>query len=527
MPIPAARLAAGLVAALALAAPSAAGAQEISFGPLTLYPRDEAVAPEGDHLASGDLNRDGRSDVVVADGASPQVRVWLAQSDGSLLAPTTLALDARRGLRLLDVNGDGDVDLLLSGQDALRVALGGAGGSFGPATLVGPFAGAVDVVADFNGDGDPDLAFASNGGISVTVLLGGPGGSFGAPTSYQVGDTGTQTVSQLTTADFNGDHDPDLAVALPDRVVVLVGGAGGTFTQGVRFDGEAFQIAVGDFNGDGDPDLVTTVDSGIVAVRLGLAGSAFGPPTPYNGPFSPTLLARDVDQDGYDDLLEWAPTFNEIEPGFLFVFAGAPSGQLADPTTTGIPQIASPPLVADFNRDGDPDFAYTWTDAEGAPPEQVLSILAGAAGTTFTLAPTTFVGPGADGPTVAGDFNGDGKPDVALLASLVARQPGDIDGPVLGIWLNTTTVDKTPPRIHLRVPRNGAKYRLGELVLADYDCVDRESAFTNCDGTVPDGQPIDTASVGHKTFTVRAQSAGGSATVTRHYRVVPRRHHGA
>jgi hypothetical protein len=102
----------------------------------------------------------------------------------------------------------------------------------------------------------------------------------------------------------------------------------------------------------------------------------------------------------------------------------------------------------------------------------------------------------------------------------VAFEPGDIGGPVLGIWLNTTVVDKTRAKIHLRVPRNGAKYVLGARVLADYDCVDRESPVTTCAGPVPDGQPIDTASVGRKTFRVQALSAGGSARRTHHYRVI-------
>jgi FG-GAP-like repeat len=353
--------------------------------------------------------------------------------------------------------------------------------------------------------------------------LGGPGGSFGPPTGYLVGDPGTRTSLEMISADFNGDGDPDLLAAPPNRVVVLVGGAGGTFTETARFEGTGPPFTTGDFNGDGDPDLATTDPAfpGPTLVRLGLPGSGFGAPTPYvDDLFPSTLFGIDVDQDGDDDLVKFAPTFNEIEPAALFVRPGDPNGQLGDASSTPIPQIATSPLFADFNRDGDPDLAFLASFAIGDPPDVQATILAGAAGTTFATGPSAFVGLGSSGPLVTGDFNGDRKTDLALLATLVAFEPGDIGGPVLGIWLNTTAVDKTKPKIHIRVPRNGAKYVLGARVLADYDCVDPESQVTTCAGPVPDGQPIDTSSVGHKTFRVTAVSAGGSARRTHHYRVI-------
>jgi hypothetical protein len=514
----AARLAVGTLLLVAAAVPSTAAAQEITFAPLTLYQHGDDVS--GDRLATGDLNGDGRSDVLVADAAAPRVTVRLAQPDGTLGAPVVHAFDATRGLALVDVNGDGDLDLLLSGQDALRVALGGAGGSFGDPTNVG--AGGFDVVADFNGDGDPDLAFFDSPGVNVVVRLGGPGGSFGSPTSYLVGDPGTLNSTTLISADFNGDGAPDLVAALPNRVVVLIGGGGGSFSESARFAAESFPVTVGDFNGDGDPDLVTTPSSGVARVRVGLAGSGFGAPTDYESVFlARALFARDLDQDGDDELIEWAPSGNEAAPSAMLVRPGDPSGQLGAAEQTAIPELVGLPLFADFNQDGDPDLAVVNTIAIGDPPTVQILIMAGADGTTFTFGPATFVGAvGFPGPLDAGDFNGDDKTDLVVLATIIAVEGQPFDGPAIGIWLNATSDDRTPPKIIIRVPSHGAKYRLGQTVLADYECFDPESEVTLCSGSVADGDPIDTASVGHKTFHVLAESSGGSTVRKRHYRVV-------
>jgi Bacterial Ig domain/FG-GAP-like repeat len=119
-------------------------------------------------------------------------------------------------------------------------------------------------VGDFNGDSDPDLAVVNGGdpfGGGISVLLGGAGGSFAAPASFAAGDA----PSAVAVGDFNGDSDPDLAVAnwgdpssgLDGGVSVLLGEAGGSFAAPANFAaGEIpVEIAVGDFDGDADPDL--------------------------------------------------------------------------------------------------------------------------------------------------------------------------------------------------------------------------------------------------------------------------------
>lgn len=86
-----------------------------------------------------------------------------------------------------------------------------------------------------------------------------------------------------------------------------------------------------------------------------------------------------------------------------------------------------------------------------------------------------------------------------------------------------TSDDITPPVITLTTPPEGAVYLLGQTVNANYACQDEAggSGLSSCVGDVPNGSPIDTGSVGARTFTVTASdNAGNTASATSTYRVI-------
>ena len=185
--------------------------------------------------------------------------------------------------------------------------------AFGPPTSFPAGAGPTHrsvAVGDFNGDGDPDLAIANFNSNDVSVLLGGPGGSFGPPTSFPAGvEPGSVAVG-----DFNGDGDPDLATTNhnpndvsddPNDVSVLLGGPGGSFGPPSNFaagDTPGF-VAVGDFDGDGDPDLaVANINSNDVSVLLGGPGGSFGPPANFAAGGPTGVAVADFNGDGDPDL---------------------------------------------------------------------------------------------------------------------------------------------------------------------------------------------------------------------------------
>jgi VCBS repeat-containing protein len=279
-----------------------------------------------------------------------------------------------------------------------------------PVTFTGPTDLAVSdnpnsvAVGDFNGDGDPDLAVANEFGGNVSVLLGGAGGSFSAATNIATGGF----PFAVAVGDFNGDSDPDLAVAdaFDGLISVLLGSTGGAFTGPTNFPAGSFPaaIAVGDFNGDGDPDLaVVDQVSGEVLVLRGTAGGGFTAPTTVGtaiGPFS--IAVGEFNGDGDPDLAV-ADQFS----GRVLVLLGGAGATFAAPTTVASGSDPDSVAVGDFNGDGDPDLAV----ADQSPGE--IMVLLGSTGGTFTGPTILTTDSGVSGVAVA-DFNRDGDPDLAV-----------------------------------------------------------------------------------------------------------------
>jgi hypothetical protein len=358
-------LAFGLVLSLA---PSAHAA--VSFTPQTTIP---AVYPM--MVAVDDFNGDDDPDLAVVNRVSDasndrgSVMVVLGKAGASFGAPTAFRVGSyASSVATGDFNGDGDPDLAVTSEGSspygdagtVSVFLGQAGGSFGARTTF-PTGSPGDSIAvgDFNGDGDPDLAMADYNGHAVKVMPGGPGGSFGAPTSYAVANTPTG----VAVGDFNGDGDPDLAVAIGtnfgpggDTVAVLLGGPGAGFGAPTAFPvgHKPWGVAVDDFNSDGDPDLAVANYAGdTVSVLLGEPGGTFGAQTAYparNGPFA--VAVDDFDGNGYRDL-----AVTNLYSDNLSVLPGGAGASFGPQTVSPLGDEPRSIAVDDFDADGDPDLA--------------------------------------------------------------------------------------------------------------------------------------------------------------------------
>jgi uncharacterized protein (TIGR03437 family) len=427
------------------------------------------VGSDPKFIAVADFNGDGFQDLAVSDSGGSSITILLGNGLGGFTAATGSPFavgTSPQGVAVGDFNGDGNSDLAVAnlGSNTVTVLLGNGMGGFTAATG-SPFAAGASpfgiATADLNGDGHLDLAIADFGG-TVTVLLGNGSGGFTADSGSPFA-AGNEAES-VVIADFNGDGYPDLAtVNLVGSVTVLLGNGTGGFAaaSGSPFAAETPEsLAVGDFNGDGRPDLAIAndIDEGTVTVLLNAAPvltanprsltfyasagqpasasipvgvSATQPGSTYivsanqswlqfspssnltNAPTTVTLTAESAAllAGTYSGTVHFsAPNFFESTTAVTLNVA-TPSGTLTPDSGSPFAAGSSPifAAIADFNRDGHQDLAITNEESNN------VTVLLGNGLGGFTAASGSPFAVGVDPAFVAvGDFNGDGRPDLAV-----------------------------------------------------------------------------------------------------------------
>jgi FG-GAP-like repeat/FG-GAP repeat len=404
-------------------------------------------------LAAGDLDGDGRDDLVVAN----PIEVFTLLSASGLAQPGFIVRQGGgRMLSLADLDRDGKKDLVRTVPSAGNSASellwqrGVGDGTFGAATSVLEENYLTDAhVADVNGDGRLDLV-AQMLSSETRVWLGHGDGSFD---DFKKTQAPTQVAGFITLADFNRDGKLDVAgTEGPDSFSVLLGNGDGTFTYKASFGWEWREaIHSGDLNGDGVPDIYFPGTPPDIYGGMGdgtftqenpdfAGGDIVGMLMDFNrdsvldtvqtGYLSPTYaisIALGHDNFQFDDVLDVripASAYLEclVSGDFdgdqvadvaaatsqtLMIIDGATSAVRAIPL--GAPQQS---LLADFDGDGH-------LDVLGAQYDGAITLFQGAGDGSLRVG-ASVVPPNGTARMALGDFNEDGRPD-AVVGSLTSQ----------------------------------------------------------------------------------------------------------
>lgn len=388
-------------------------------------------------MVAADFNMDGKTDLAVFGGAG---FLMLGNGDGTFRQGVSLP-NTSTPVATADFNGDGKPDLAVGSPNGIAIYLGNGDGTFSGPSIIPGSSSACIAVGDVNGDGKPDIVSC------YLVYLGDGDGTFGKGIPF----TTPSPVDFLAVGDLNLDGRADIVAikqyiegvpASDGPVYVLFGNGDGTFQPALQIHSNVGTLmpaaAIGDVNGDGLPDIVVIGSSGLVGVLTNNGHNGFNLdlalPVTNGGqglPWASVALA-DLTGDGDLDILasgNLSLYFSVLFHKTPATFTDVRSEPIANVAGLGGANNVSPVAQADFTGDGLSDLAFVYTANDAAYIGTLMQT--GIASNPYEPGPHTPISlsgfDGWDG-IVAGDFNHDGKPDIAICFYRISGEnlPGTV-----------------------------------------------------------------------------------------------------
>ncbi len=361
-------------------------------------------------VSSGDFNQDGFTDLLISNYSSGNVTIFAGAGNGlfSQVGDYAVGGDAYTTL-VYDVNGDGRDDIVVSAMHfCMSVFLGEGAFAFATATTYSVGGGEISSFcpADFNADGHTDIAVAIMSS-AVEIMFGVGDGTLLATPYYLV----NYLPVDMCSADFDEDGHLDLAVGhhgYSHSISILRGLGNGEFasptTHMVNYYYVEY-ICSGDFNADGHADLACFdyTDTEMI-VLIGDGAGGFAPSVAY--PVLAGTTRPCISDFNLDGVLDLACANDQNNSIVLFLGVGDGTFEPAVYFATG--QYTNPHrlIAGDFNEDGLPDIAVSKYGSG-------ILIMLNAGNTTFP-SPVEFPACTRPDDMVIGDFNEDGCLDIAV-----------------------------------------------------------------------------------------------------------------
>jgi len=389
---------------------------------------DYQVGTEPIAIAIGDMNNDGKMDVVVINNNCPSapctsagsISILLGNGDGTLQTHVDKTIGfSPNALALGDANKDGKLDVMATnGQDnTMSFVIGNGDGTLKTNRVIPAGTNPHGVVVnDFNGDGFLDAVVANTGDSNIGLFRGAANG-FHTQVTFATG----LNPSSIAVADFNQDGKPDVVTGNSGvaSVSILINNA--FFTGGflphvdLSTTDKVAAVAVGDFNKDGFVDVAAAAtNSDVVSILLGRGDGTFQFHIDVPSGSDPVALAAaDVTGDGLSDLIVGNNLDNTVS-----ILPSVGTLGLQDLGTITVGNMPNGVAVGDFNNDNKMDMAIADRS------DNNLLILLGNGDGTFTAQTGKPVTGSKPSSVLAVDLNGDNNMD--LVATNASDSPGTI-----------------------------------------------------------------------------------------------------
>jgi hypothetical protein len=409
-------------------------------------------------LVTGDFNGDRRTDVAVIDPNRPTVVLTYAGDGQGNIQPLGSADfgGAVKKLIAFDADADGRSDLAAI-TDRVQLVRS-TGGGFAPLPdLPAPANPSQVVAANFDHNGAADLAVLTPD--LVTIWLNDGRGAF-----QRAPDVVMKDARGIAAGDFSADAVPDLLIQTDFYLYALPSARNGTFRRNSPLQATgATRNITGDLDADGDLDIVTNerriwrnTSGTLVPQSFGTTGDPFNQLglADLDGDGRPEIIlggelvkgqsalsiyrtnapvpirwfhaemageisgfaAGDFDGDGRDEVLMYSAD------GVGLVIKAAPEPRVVG--QVALPPLTFPALAVDFDGDRRDDVVLLRDGTEVAPGQYLddglVAVMRSLGGGAFG-APQTIVTNLAPYIAKAGDFDGDRKPDFAIVADDAVR----------------------------------------------------------------------------------------------------------